>query len=107
MLISPELIKFENANDIIDYVGYGIPPIKSNYDKVVDKILDPDPNDTIDSNDKITIPNRIFNNVDTETFLNTLDRVYDNRIKNRNNMLIATGISVLVGGLIALFTRKK
>jgi len=107
MLISPESIKFENSNDIVDYIGYGLPPTKSNYEKIVDKILNPDANDTVDTNDTVTIPNKIFNNVDTETFLNTLDRVYDNRIKNRNNTLIAAGVSILVGGIIALFKWKK
>lgn len=107
MLIKPESVKFESLNDIIDYVGLNLPPSKENYDKVVHKVVNPDENNIEDSNDDVIIHKNIFDREDNETVANVLDRVYENRIKNRNNLAILSGIAFVTGALIAFLKRKK
>ena len=106
MLVKPENVKFESLNDIIDYVGVNFPPTKDNYDKVVHKIIDPDENSVEDSNDKVVINKKVFERADNETVADVLDRVYENRVKNRNRLLLLSG-AALAGALLAFFKRKK
>jgi len=94
MLTKPENIKFESHEDIVDYISKGLPPTKNNYDKIVDKILYSDSNDTPDSKIDLIVRERLFNDIDKPTFVNTLDRVYTNRLKNLNNLLITASIGI-------------
>ena len=110
MLRQPEKIKFENQRDIVDYVSKGLPPKKSDYEKLTAAIKNPleDASDKEAGKDLIITQNAL-QGVDPETFNMVLDRVYANNVKNRNIGLAVAGIFgvCLVAGLVVGGKNKK
>lgn len=107
MIIKPENIKFENTNDIIDYVTKGLPPIKKNYEKIIDKVMSPDSSQYVDNLNEVVLPEKIFGSTDNETLMHVLDRVYDNRIKTIKHTAIGLGIGACLLGLFKIFKNSK
>ncbi len=83
-----ETIKFETTNDVVDYVCKGLPPRKSDYEKLVTTLRCSE-EDAVCHIDPI-----VTTYIDTETFTKVLDRVYEDNVRNRN---IAIGIGLAVG----------
>lgn len=88
MMRKVEMIKFETRNDVIDYVCKGLPPKKSDYEKLVTTIRCPK------EDDEIHIDSSVCNEIDVETFTKVLDRVYEDNVRNRNIMI---GVSIVAG----------
>lgn len=101
MFIDPKKIAFETREDIVDYVSRGfLPPPKSHFDQVMDKVRNPDENDETISAKKgkeVVIPKTIIKE-DAAILENILTRVYKNRIRNRNITL--AGLGTLATGVI-------
>ena len=97
MIINPEKMVFENTTDIIDYVSRGLPPTKKNFEKIIFKVKHPDSEET--GTNEVYIPERLFINCDNDTMTEALNRVYANRIRNRN-VAITTAIGIVAIGLI-------
>lgn len=110
-IINPEKIVFETNVDIIDYVTRGLPPTKKNFEKVISKVINPDPdeNSTCEVGKNVYIPGRLFFKCDNDTMEQALTRVYENRIHNRNMMLAAAGVVIagIIFGSIKSNSKKK
>jgi hypothetical protein len=96
MIINPEKMVFENTTDIVDYVSRGLPPTRKNFEKVMLKVRCPD-SEEHESNE-VHIHERLFINCDNDTMTEALNRVYENRIRNRNITIAVVGIVAM--GLI-------
>lgn len=98
MITSPDKIKFESRNDVIDYVTKGFPPTKKNYAKV--KAI-------VAKSDAVGLDEH---SIDAELFNSMLDRVYHDQVRNRNIMIgIAAGltVSIIVGSVISAGSAKE
>lgn len=103
MIIKPERIAFAEENDLIDYVARGLPPTKENFEKVICKIKNPDSPDDPEFYNKCGVKVVVLDDVvpmcDREVLDQTLRRIYEDRIHNRN---VAIGIGAVIGvGIIA------
>lgn len=116
MIMSPEKIKFEDRNDIIDYVSKGLPPTKGNYEKIIAVIKNPSTDESSQKagSDVIISKNLLDNSLgkplDPEAFTEVLDEVYKNRVKERNILIgitAVTVISVIVGSIISSKKKKE
>ena len=99
--MKPEKIAFEYASDVVDYVSRGMVPTKKNFEKVINKVKNPDEDDPTTTNE-VYIPSRIFINCDKDTMDIALRRVYENRVRNRNigiGIIGAMAIGLLIGGI--------
>lgn len=97
MMRKVEMIKFETRNDVIDYVCKGLPPRKSDYEKLVTTIRYPKEEDN-----EINIDSTVTDLIDNETFTKILDRVYEDNVRNRNIMIgvgIVTGFCIIRGAI--------
>ena len=101
MIIKPERIVFEDKRDVIDYVSRGMVPTRKNFERVMYKVRCPDD----EKSDDFYIPSRLFIDCDTDTMNEALQRVYENRVRNRNIALAITG--VVVAGIIIGGVRSK
>lgn len=103
-IISPEKIVFESQEDLVDFVTRGLVPSKKNFEKVMAKMYYPNADDEVrDPNSKeLFIPERLFIQCDRDTMNIVLNRVYANRVRNRNIILVAAGVvgSVMLLGAI-------
>lgn len=87
MLTKPENLKFEKPEDYIDYVARGFIPSKANFTNV--KAAVADPNELLDK----------CMNVNSQQMLNIcLDRIYEDRLRNRR-ITIGAFIGMLILGL--------
>lgn len=101
MLMKPEKIAFEYANDVVDYVSRGMVPSRKNFEKIINKVKNPDEDDSITTNE-VYIPKKIFINYDKDTMDITMRRVYENRVRNRNigiGIIGAMVLGLLIGGI--------
>lgn len=99
LVIKPEHVVFENANDVVDYVALGMPPTKNNFNKVMEAI---DRSDEKAYRSNVYVPDKILNVTD-EQFKQVINQVYHDRCRNRN-MVLGVGAVVTVGLLLgALF----
>lgn len=101
MLIDPKNIVFETRDDVIDFVTKGfIPPKKSNFEKVMNKVKNPDDEATFNSNKgkEVTILDSAMNEEERKLLEEMMNRVYGNRVSNRNKLF--TGISFMTAGSI-------
>jgi hypothetical protein len=99
MIINPKYVKFEYVEDIIDYVTKGLPPSEYNFDSVMLKVLSRDEMDDTYSAKKgkeVLIPSILFKKNEIEIFGMSLSRMYKNRIKNRNKLLIGFGVVIVL-----------
>jgi len=92
MIVKPEQIAFESRNDIVDYVSKGIVPSRKNFEKVKFAINYPTPEGATPEAGQINIPKNLFIDCDNKTMVEILDRVYKNRVKQRNITLATIGI---------------
>lgn len=93
MLGNPKKMVFESTNDVVDYVSKGMIPSRKNFEKVMLRIRRPD---TTHEEGQVYIPEHLFINCDNETLNSTLERIYANRVRNRN---ITIGV---IGGIAAV-----
>lgn len=117
IITKPEKIVFETQNDIIDYVGRGLPPTKKNFSKLKNAIKDANNlreqdsedylstyedlyGDKIAGKDVIVSPHLMLN-IDDETFNNILDRMYKNRVRTCKitlGVVCIAALALAVGG---------
>lgn len=98
-MINPKRIKFENRNDVIDYVARGLPPTKKQYAAFAAAMQNPVA--VIDPESKgVQIGTTIVSGPEDD-INEILDRVYADRIHNRN-IAIGTigGVLVVTGALL-------
>ena len=96
MLCNPERVIFEYKTDVIDYVTKGMVPTKKNFNQVMEKVRTPD---VVKPDQGVYIPDGLFLNSDRYSFEDIMQRVYKNRVRNRNIGLGVAGI-VVAGVLI-------
>jgi hypothetical protein len=99
MRMNPKYIKFEYVEDIIDYLTKGFPPSECDFNSVMLKVLNPDEMDDTYSAKKgkeVLIPSILFKKNEIEILGKTLLRVYKNKIKSRNRVLIGFGVVVVL-----------
>lgn len=113
IIMKPEKIIFETQNDIIDYVGRGLPPTKKNFRKLKEAIVDvkfqeklPEESSTKVPGNDVIIPSHLVLDLDDETFNNILDRMYTNRVRTCKFTLGALGI-IAAGLLIGKVRSSK
>lgn len=99
MITKPEKIVFETTEDVVDYISKGLPPTKKNFNKVmiawnssIDEYAKED--QPIPGKDTI-IPANAKMNIDNDTFNAICERVYKNRVRNRNIALGIAGVLLL------------
>lgn len=100
-IISPEKIVFESQEDLIDFVTRGLVPSKKNFEKVMRKMYCPNADDEVrdPNSNELFIPERVLIDCDCDTMNMVLNRVYANRVRNRNMILTAAGI---IGGVMLI-----
>lgn len=103
MLFNPEKMVFETSYDVVDYVSKGFVPSRKNFEKVMSKVRIPD-DEKVEG--QVYIPSNLFIDCDIDTMNYALNRVYENRVKNRNITLAMVGI-VLAGVLFGKVSGKK
>lgn len=109
-MINPKKVAFETEKDVIDYVSRGLPPTKKNYREFINRVRCPladlddgTYNDMVGNT--VIIEESLFLNCDKDTLERSLERVYENRRRNRNIALAAIGI--VAGVLIIGATRSE
>ena len=101
MIVQPERIAFTEQDDIIDYVTKGLPPTKKNFEKVISKVKNPDNSGDFyyrnapKAGVEVVINDYVVPYDQRDQLDHTLKRVYKNRIRNRNTILIVGGLAVL------------
>ena len=96
MLTDPSKIVFESTNDVVDYVSRGFVPSRKNFERVMLAVRVPTPDGVIPEKGTVSVPERLFINCDNNTMNAALQRVYENRVRNRN-----IGIGIMAGIVIA------
>lgn len=102
MLVNPKYVEFESMQDIVDYVSRGfMPPSKKNFHQVIEKVNLPDSVDSIENKigNEVVISEELIDDENRDCLAIALQRVYTNRVRNRN---IAIGTIVGTTGLILL-----
>lgn len=111
MITKPEKIKFETSDDIVDYISKGLPPTKRNYEKIKEAINTPIKieitDEMLQKQDQVLITQPMVGTLDEDTFLKVCDRVYHNRVKERNLILMMVGIGVLGALGFGIASNKK
>ena len=109
MFINPKKVAFETKDDIIDYVSGGfLPPRQSHFDKVINKVRNP--NDSLDPTleckrgREVVIDDTVIPEGDREVLADVLTRVYGNRIEKRDIILTVAGIGMIAAVIYSLFT---
>ena len=99
ILIKPENILWESRNDVIDYVGHGLPPRKKDFEKVID---------ALHGRNDINIPTDITI-MDQDEFEDIVRRIYENNCRRRNRLIIigAIAATIFIGAKIASHAKKK
>lgn len=111
IITKPEKILFETQDDIIDYIGRGLPPTKKNFCKLKDAISDVKFDQKLKENSTISetkvagkdviIPSHLVLNIDDETFNNILDRMYKNRVRTCKitlGVVCVAALALAIGG---------
>lgn len=100
MFMKVENMQFESKSDFVDYVCGGfLPPSKRDFNFVIDKIMNPDNLDN-----PVVMFKDIFTEEEKPLFVYLLQRMYTNRVKNRN---ILAGIGGAFLAVYFCFMKKK
>lgn len=99
-IIDPVFVEFESEEDIIDYLTRGIVPGRKNAKKVFNAIRNPltEEEAKIKIGSEVVIRDNLIPVNDVDIFERTVRRAYENRVKNRNNMIC--GASFIVAGVL-------
>lgn len=101
-IIDPKKVVFETEEDVVDYVSRGLPPTKKKYKEFINRVSSPlsdlDMDDSEIVGDTVIIRESLFLNCDKDTLQRSLERVYANRIRNRN--IILTLAAVTAGAIL-------
>lgn len=98
IIVNPEMVAFENTKDIVDYIGKGIPPTRKQFNRLMERVKNPLPNDTDpkapENLSKIIIREEDIANWRSSEYVQAevtkvLEQMYADRIRNRN---IAIGV---------------
>lgn len=96
-IIDPKKVVFETEEDVVDYVSRGLPPTKKKYKEFINRVSSPlsdlDMDDSEIVGDTVIIRESLFLNCDKDTLQRSLERVYANRIRNRNIILTLTAVT--------------
>lgn len=98
MITKPDKIKFESSMDVVDYISKGIVPTRRNFDDIIQKVRYPDEEGSTPVEGKPYMPRRIFINISNDEMIEVLDRVYKNRVRNRNIRISIA--SIITAGLL-------
>lgn len=101
-IIDPKKVVFETEEDVVDYVSRGLPPSKKKYKEFINRVSSPlndlDMDDSEIVGDTVIIRESLFLDCDKDTLQRSLERVYANRIRNRN--IILTLAAVTAGAIL-------
>ncbi len=100
-LAKPETIKFENTNDVIDYVAVGIPPRKKDFEKVIASLGKLEKKEGYPY-----IPPSVLS-IDKEDLQCVLQRVYEDNRRNYAIGGIIAGATLLTIGVIIAYNSSK
>lgn len=108
MFVDPKRVAFETKEDIIDYVSGGIlPPRESHFNKVMEKLKNPqdstDPTLKCKRGKEVIIDDTVVPEKDREVLANAMARVYGNRVEKRDTVLTVAGAGIVATLLYALF----
>lgn len=105
-IIDPKKVVFETESDVVDYVSRGLPPTKKKYREFINRVSSPlsdvDVDDSEIVGDTVIIRESLFLDCDKDTLQRSLERVYANRIRNRNIILALAAVTagaVLFGSI--------
>ena len=110
MLIDPKKVQFETQNDVIDYITKGfLPPRKEHFDKVIDKVRTPDNVDYAyqQRGKEVVISENVISENDRKLIDSILTKVYENRIRNRNKLLIGIGSAFALMTGLSIRNKRK
>lgn len=115
MIINPEKLVFECTNDVVDYIGRGLPPTRKQFDRLMEAVENPiegicDP-DSPELQGRVIIRKEDISNWTNNMFVRmevnkVLQEMYANRIRNRN-IAIGIGAVALLVGLIFSSGKKS
>lgn len=99
-IVDPKFVEFESEEDIVDYLTRGIIPKRKNAKKVFNAIKNPlsEEEAKMKIGSEVIIRDNIIPVNDVDVFERTVKRAYENRVKNRNNMIC--GASFIAAGLL-------
>jgi hypothetical protein len=110
MYVDPKRIKFESTNDLVDYASKGFIPKKEYWHKFIEKVRTPDIPLSIQqkAGKEVIVSENLFNEEKNgkQVLEETLDRVYQNRVENRNKLLKMIGV-IFVLFLMIIFVKGK
>jgi len=113
MTNNPRGTKFDTKEDIINYVTKTLlPPPKEYFNELIEKVRIPDARDDDNLSKKIgkevVIKDDVMTEEERKMMEQTLTTVYQNRVKNRNKLLIVGGQLILTSIILGvLFSRKR
>jgi hypothetical protein len=101
--MKPCKIRFESKRDVVDYVTRGLlPPSKEDFDQFIAKVKHPDNITAVaarmEEGKEVVIPQNVVSIDDSIILEKVLTRVYENRVRNRNKIIVGLGVI----GLLAL-----
>jgi hypothetical protein len=110
MFIKPKRIKFENRNDIIDYVAKGVIPSKENYNNLSDGIRNPfKAQEELDDAKgyQPVIEDYALEGISREDMSDIIYQIYKDRVNNRNNIIKIASTAAAVSVFAAISAKKK
>lgn len=101
VFVQPTMIRFENKQDIVDYVSRGVMPTKKNFEAVMAQVRYPTKGPRTQDPKRVYIEDGVIPAEDRELVAALMERVYENRRWNRNVALATIGG---VAGIVLLGT---
>jgi len=101
MMVLPKKVVFHNYKDIVDYVSKGLPPTKENFNQLMNQVRNPSTPEQVSNlkGKEVVIADTVIPSENARALTaDILERVYENRISNRNKILIIGGILLAVTG---------
>ena len=113
MLAEPSMIAFQTRLDIVDYVSRGLIPLDPHVGMVITKVRNPDTRESIPDKvgREVVISEDLFSSErEAEILAEVLERVHENRKRNRKITLGTIGVigaACLIGSVFSSSNEKK
>lgn len=103
MFMDPKKAVFTSVEDLVDYVEKGLPPTKSDFEQVIEKIKMPnsvaDPTLLQKTGKEVIVTDLVVKKGNAETIEAVLNRIYENRRSRYKTGLIAVAVIGILGAL--------
>lgn len=103
-------LQFGSTQDIVDYTSRSFIPKKDEFEQVMIHLRHPDTTPRNPGTDSVYISADVVPATleEREAVAKVLERVYENRKRNRRNVLVTVGViaGVVIGGHIFLFSHR-